>query len=200
MAVAAICGDRVGDDPDGGDGSFDRRCEAWRVGWHAGFEFEVDDDALAVVGDLGGVAELGRLGEAALADRAGVTVAQRHPSGLRRRHLSGETDAGLGDDLGERIEEMIEIGEHPTEPLHRPVSDTASVDQDPFGLLNSGFCQVSEFAGDGEHLGLGLLGPASQLGADPVRGLTGISGAVIEHACVARPRRPGSVRPDRRSW
>jgi len=86
----------------------------------------------------------------------------------------------LSDDLGQRIEEMLEIREHPPEPLHWPVGDTTSVDQHPSALFNRGFCKVDELTGDGEHLRLGLLGPTSQLRPDPMRALTRERGGVIE--------------------
>jgi hypothetical protein len=35
--------------------------EAWRVGWHASLDLVVDDSPVAVVGDLAGVAEPGRM-------------------------------------------------------------------------------------------------------------------------------------------
>jgi hypothetical protein len=118
---------------------------------------------LTVVGDLGGVAELGRCGQAALADRAGVVVDQRHPPRLARRGLTGQSQPGLGDDLAEPIQEVFEIGQHPPEPPHRPIRHPLGVGQHASGLLNGGLGQIGEFAGDGQHLGLGLVAAAPQL-------------------------------------
>jgi hypothetical protein len=60
FAIAPIGGDGVGHDPDRGDSSLDRRHEPGCIRGHAGLELVVDDHALTVVGDLRGVAELGR--------------------------------------------------------------------------------------------------------------------------------------------
>ena len=55
LSVAAIRSDSVRDDTGGGDRSRDRGGETWRVGWHPCFDLVVDNDPVAVVGDLAGV-------------------------------------------------------------------------------------------------------------------------------------------------
>lgn len=71
----------------------------------SGLELVVQHDAVDVVGDLAGVAELGRGGEAAPADRSCVGV-QRHPSGLGRRDPAGRRSRVWVITLAECVDEM----------------------------------------------------------------------------------------------
>lgn len=127
-----VRGDRARHDPGGGDGPGDRGREAWRVGRHARFDLVVDDDPVAGVGDLAGVAELGRGRGAALADGCSVAIAERHQAGLAGWDLAGELHPGLGDHLADRIDHLREIGEHLTEPPQRPSTHAPGVREDSF--------------------------------------------------------------------
>jgi hypothetical protein len=59
LAISTVGGDGVGDLAGGGDDPLDGGSEAGCVGGHAGLDLVVEDDAVAVVADLAGVAELG---------------------------------------------------------------------------------------------------------------------------------------------
>jgi hypothetical protein len=83
---------------------------------------------------------------------------------------------------------MLEIGQHPQEPTHRSIRDPSGVGQHTFGLLDGGVCEVREVAGEGQHVSSGLVAAAPQLRSDPVRGLTGDRGRVIEDGAGRDPR------------
>ena len=98
FAVAAIGGDRSRRAPGAPLDPLDRRLEHRRVGRVAGLDVVVDDDAVFVVDELRLVAELDRLAEPALGDRAGIGVVQRHDPGRPVRCRPGEALPGLGGD------------------------------------------------------------------------------------------------------
>lgn len=171
FAVAAIRGDRVGVLAGDSDGPLDGGCESGCIGGNPGFEFVVDNDPVDGVGDLAGVAELGRVRQAASADRASITVVQRHSPRLARRHLAGKTHPGLSNDLFERIDEMIEISKHSTEPFHWTVTDSLRVQQHASRLADTGVGKVRQLAGDRQHFVIALWGFA----LDSVVGFWGLA-------------------------
>jgi len=69
--------------------------------------------------DLAGVAELGRILEAAYADRAGIAVMERHPPRLARRGDTLQPEPSLGHSF----DCCVEVGQHPSQPL---IGDPAS--------------------------------------------------------------------------
>ena len=73
----------------------------------------VEDDPVGVLDDLGPVTELDGFAEAALADRAGVGLMQRHESDGTVRLPATYAGAGLIDDLVGALDEDGEIVEHP---------------------------------------------------------------------------------------
>jgi len=86
FAVTAVRRDGARGAPEPGFDAGDGGREEGRVGRVADVHAVVDDDAVAVVEDLGEVAELDGPPEPAFHDRAGVAVMQRHhPGGVRDR-------------------------------------------------------------------------------------------------------------------
>src|SRR3954453_12173640 len=89
--------------------SIDRWAQLWCVGGVAPLEGVVEHDSVVVVDDLGLVAELDRLAEAALRDRAGVAVVQGDPAGRPLRGGAGQAPAGLRRDPSGRIQQVSEV-------------------------------------------------------------------------------------------
>ena len=85
LAVAAVGGDGAGRAAGAAGDPFDRGGELGCVGRVALLDGVVQDDAVLVVDQLGLVAELDRLAQPALGDRAGVGVVQADPPGGARR-------------------------------------------------------------------------------------------------------------------
>jgi len=81
LAVATVGGGGPWLAPGARDDPFDGRGELRRVGRVALLQVVVQHDAVLVVDDLSLVAELDRLTELALGDRAGVRVVQADPAG-----------------------------------------------------------------------------------------------------------------------
>ncbi len=79
--VAAVCGDGAGLAAGASDDALHRWRQLRGVGRVALFQGVVQHDTVVVVDDLGLVAELNRFAQAALGDRAGVTVVQADPPG-----------------------------------------------------------------------------------------------------------------------
>jgi hypothetical protein len=99
LAVATVGGDGTGRAPGAADDPFDGRGQLRRVGRVALLNSVVEHDPVLVVEDLGFGAELHRLTEAALGDRAGVRVVQAHPPARPIRGDPGDALAGLRGDL-----------------------------------------------------------------------------------------------------
>src|SRR5262249_22658331 len=76
QAVTTISGHRPWWASGAAGDAFDRGCQLWCVGRVSDLDGVIEDDAVGVVGDLGFVAELHRLTQPSLADRAGVGVVQ----------------------------------------------------------------------------------------------------------------------------
>jgi hypothetical protein len=76
LAVAAVGGHDPRPAPGAADDPLNCGGQSWRVGRVAGPDGVVEHDAVVVVDDLRLVAELHRLAEAALGDRAGIGVVQ----------------------------------------------------------------------------------------------------------------------------
>jgi hypothetical protein len=80
----------------------------------------VEDDAVVVVRDLGLVAELDRLAESALADRAGVRVVQADPPGRAVGGVALNPLPGLRDDLPRRGQQFLQVVDRADEPAPAP--------------------------------------------------------------------------------
>ena len=195
FAVAAVGGDSpwcptgaVGDPLDGGS-------QLWGVGGVALLDGVVQDDAVVVVGHLGLVAELDRLAEAALGDRARVRVVQADPAGGSGWRDPGESLPGLRGDLSRRSDQLSQIVDRPGELSatstrdritltvglllrglgSSPPQGSFGVGQHLLGAVGGGLSQIGQLAGDPTHRGLCLVlaGSAAhpQLGADGVSAL-----------------------------
>jgi hypothetical protein len=81
LAVAAVGGDRTGRTSSAGGDALDRRGQLRGIGRVADLDGVVEDDPVGVVDDLGFVAELDRLAQAAFADRAGIDIVQADQPG-----------------------------------------------------------------------------------------------------------------------
>ena len=102
-------------------------CQHRRVGRVALLDVVVDDDAVFVVDELRLVAELDRLAEAALDDRTGIGVVQRHHPRRTRRGLTGEALAGLGGDLAGQRGGPFQLGDRRPGPSGRLVTEGAQL-------------------------------------------------------------------------
>jgi len=172
LPVAAVSSDRLWRSP----GSVhDPRPTAGascrRVGRVAYLDAVVDDDAVIIVGDLGFVAELDWLAQAALSDRAGIAIVKADPP----------SGAVGGDDLASRDQQFGQFVDRASAggrvagplprrarrgrrssgvgPAHRPLG----VDQQPLGVAGRGFGQLCQLSSAGQPRGPGLV--AAQRGA-----------------------------------
>lgn len=98
LAIAAVGGDRTRRAPDAFSDSLHRRRQLRRVGRVAHLDVVIDDDAVVVVDDLARVAELNRLTETTLGDRARIAVMQNDPPGRPVGGVSRDALASLFDD------------------------------------------------------------------------------------------------------
>jgi len=159
------------------DDPLDRRRELRCVGRVALLQVVVEDDAVLVVNDLRLVAELDRLAELALGDRAGVRVVQADPAGRPRRGRAGHPLPGLGRHPADHVEQLRQ-GVHspaqaPSPPTRGGVLPSCSgqcfglgpsASQGPPGVAEqllsvagSTVGQLGELTGDPRHGGLRLI-------------------------------------------
>src|SRR5688572_30426782 len=90
--------------------------ELGRVGRVTAFDGVIEHDPVVVVDDLALVTELDRPTEAALGDRAGVTIVQAHPPGRTVRDGSGQSLSGLGGDPSGRVEQVGQVVDRTAKP------------------------------------------------------------------------------------
>ena len=79
---------------------------------------------------MAGVAELGRVREAAFADRARIGIVERHPAGLSGRHVTGEPLIQREDDKEETVRYRLSVYEEQTAPLKQYYKTWAESDDD----------------------------------------------------------------------
>ena len=120
LAVAAVGGDGAGRAPGSLLDPPDRRRQLRRVGRVAHLDGVIDDDAVVVVGDLGFVAELDRLAQAALGDRAGIAIVQADPPSGAVGDLSGHPLPGLRGDLAGRRHQLGQVVDRAHQPAAPP--------------------------------------------------------------------------------
>ncbi|SHY36498.1 Uncharacterised protein [Mycobacteroides abscessus subsp. abscessus] len=210
LAVAAVGGDGAWRAPGSLGDPPDRRRQLRRVGRVAHLDGVIDDDAVLVVGDLSFVAELDRLAQAALGDRAGIAIMQADPPSGAVGDLSGHPLAGLRGDLagrGHQLGKVVDRAHQPATPpprrrvmfaagaqrgslrrghAHRPLG----VNQQPLGIACRGFGQSDQLTGALEHRGRGLVaaqcGTRAQFRCDRIRALARRPGP-IPHPGAHRP-------------
>jgi hypothetical protein len=120
----------------------------------------VDHDPVLVVDDLGFVAELDRLAEAALADGTGVGVVQRHQPGRPVR--GGAVDALTG--LAAICSTLDAVSSRSSAMRHElsrcGITELAQrapgIGGHPAGLFDRGRCNGGHLGVDGQHLVFGL--------------------------------------------
>lgn len=120
LAVAAVGGDGAWRAPGSLGDPPDRRRQLRRVGRVAHLDGVIDDDAVLVVGDLSFVAELDRLAQAALGDRAGIAIMQADPPSGAVGDLSGHPLAGLRGDLAGRGHQLGKVVDRAHQPATPP--------------------------------------------------------------------------------
>ena len=110
FAVAAVGGDCTRGATEPGFDAFDGGGQQRRVGRVADVHAVVHDDAVAVVDDLGDVAELDGPTESSFHDRSGVGVVQRHDPRRAGHGLTAQTGAGLRRDPLDQIGDPFQLG------------------------------------------------------------------------------------------
>ena len=199
FAVAAVRGHRPHRPAEQGLDPADRRGQQRRVGRVAQVHAVVEHDPVDVVDDLALVAELHRLPEAALRDRAGVRVVQADQPAGRGRHHPAQPGPGLGDDLPGAAQDELQLGDRRDQPpagLPTLAGDPASgVDQHLARLARGGLGEIGQLTSDRQHPGLGLVVAQLQVRRDrpsaPPR-----RPAPVPHRGAAPPhRRCGSAPP-----
>ena len=168
FAIAAVGGDRVGDDVGPLADALDRRSEHGGVGWVADEDGVVDDDAVLVVDHLGLVTELNRFTQPTLADGPGVRVVQRHQTGGPHRARCRPGVGGSGRRCGPPALRSPRGRRRRLEPGWRSPAQLAEspsgVDRHPTGLADGVGSDAGHAGIDGHDLTLCLLGSPTEVG------------------------------------
>jgi hypothetical protein len=115
----------------------------------------VEHDPVGVVDDLGLVAELDRVADAALADRPSIRIVQADQPARPVRHPTSQPSVGLIEEPLGPLDRGLKFVHQRSEPTGGPGAATglspAGVGHDPAGVGELRLGQASDLPGDLEH-------------------------------------------------